>query len=513
MKTGETKALKNLLKIVKESWFHFSGTLIQLFLGYVLLVIITRFLKPAEYGTFTLAQAILEIVLMLSLLGLPTALSRFLPYYNAVKQCGKSKFLIKKVLALTLALSFAWGLITFLSADYLNDIFFGKALLPQVLRILVWGLPLLVLIKVISACFIGYKELRYPMYFIQLGLPLLKIALALTIFSAGYNLLGWSWMYLFSLAGSAGLAVWFWRKKILATLNHFAPEPVNFKKVFSYSWPLSINVIIIFLLAQATFILLGHFRPAEEVGIFRIYYYLTFPLLVFQQALEKIYQPIASECLSRGETKVISVIYHQVSKWFVITVSLGFMVVVFGGRELVTLLFTKQYLTSPAVLIVLAAAYLARSLAGPNSATLVALGNTRLIIFNSLLMLFSNILVGFLLIPSWGILGATVAVSVAIIIGSLASLLEVYKIHNLQPFTKNHWRFLTAFLLTAGITCLIKIFLPVNNPFLLVSMITLMISLYLCTLLRLGGLNENELKIAGAIRKYLFSFRALKHRR
>ncbi len=440
--------MSDLLKIVKESMIRFGGSLLACGLSYVLLMVITRFLTPSEYGTFVLAQSITSLSLLFVLVGTPKTLERFIPFYNAAGEIGKAKTLVNRVLrnAVLVSLIVASGLFL-LSGPASRTIFKDPALAP-VLRIMVLAVPTLATIELVSAVFAGFKELRYAVYVQQLAVPTLRIALAIAAFLAGYRLLGWTWMYVASLAAGAALALWFFRKHVTRRLSGIPGTRVSLREILCFSWPLSIQGVVVICVGQVGFLFLGYFRPTAELGTFRIYVALAALLSLVLHSVAQIHKPVISGLISTGRIHEVRETYRRVTKWIFLANALGLLVLVLFGARIASLLFTERYLGTPFVLLILAVGHFVTSSFGPRGTTLEAFGNTRLVMINSLIWLGSCVGLCAVLVPRYGITGAAVASAASATLGGLAGLIEVYVFHGIQPFDMRYARIVSVTLAT-----------------------------------------------------------------
>lgn len=497
--------LDSLLKIVKESGINFFGTFFGKIIAYVGLIIITRFLTPGEFGTFTLAKSVINISLIFVLFGTPKALDRFIPFYNAVGEFGKTKKLIRNILTITLILSIIVGIILFFSSNILSNRIFKNSDLSYVLKIMVLSIPLLTFISIVSWSFIGFKELRYRIYLEKLSLPILKIIFATLILFLGFGLLEWTWMYLLILFSVALLALVFFKKKIISPISEVQEQSISFKRIFDYSWPLSINTIILLLLVQVNFIILGILRPSSEIGVYRIYLSLIEFVILGMGSLATIYKPAFTEYIAKQDLSELKNIYKRISKWFIAITFLGSIIVIFLGKNLVSVFFTEKYLIAPLALIILAGCQLIRSLAGPDFMTLEAFGNTKLLMINSIVMLFANVGLAYLLIPTYGITGAAVAITSATVISHLLGLLEVYKLHNLQPFDLNTFRYIIALGITGIVFYLLKLIIPYNNILSILVLLLILVIVYFLSVYFIGGFDSTDLEILRYIKRKIIS--------
>lgn len=492
--------MNRLLKIVRESVISFSGECFGKPLNYVWLMIITRFLSPEEFGTFILANSVINISLIFVLFGTPSALDRFIPYYNAAGEDGKTKKLILYILKTTMALSVMVGIVLVVVSDLLSTTLFNNTTLAPVLKILILSIPLLTFIQVVSSSFIGFKELRYYIYFNHITLPTLRVVLSAIIFSLGYGLLGLTWIHILSLSGAALLAYWFFRKNIITSLSKINEQSISVRRIFSYSWPLSINNIIIIFLAQVDFILLGVYRPSADVGIYRIYLVLVGFLSLALSSFAKIYKPTISELIFEEKVKEVKEIYKRVSKWIFNINAFLFLVILLLGTSIIALLFTKNYLESPASLIILAAGIFINSSFGPEGMTLEAYGNTKLSMLNGFLMLITNIGLNLVLIPKYGIVGAAIATATSLTIGGLSGIVEIYVLYRLQPFRLEHFKYLAIALSVGSTLYVLQLQIAKLNILGLIVLVIILAGLYIIGLYLTRSLDAEDYQVFARVK-------------
>lgn len=501
--------MNSLLKIVKEFGINLSGSIIGMGLNYVLLIVITRFLAPKEYGIFVLAESIVNFSLIFVLLGMHKALDRFIPFFNASGEFGKSKTLISTIFKITLFLSLIIGVIFFFSSGIIANYFFKEPKLSLVLKIVVLSIPLLTFLQIISFTFIGYKELRYQVYIQQIARNILKVFLGIIIFFMGYRLIGWSWMYVMSLLGASLLAYYFFKNRISISLTKVEKIPISFKEIISYSWPLSINSIILLFLGQIGVLLLGFFRSPAEVGVFRIYIYMISILALILHSFAMIYKPVTCGSIAKNDLKEVKVTYRRVSKWIFLINGLGLLILFLFGRDIIRILFTKDYLLAPTALIILAAGRFLNSSFGPEGMTLEAFGNTKLSMLNSIIMLGTNLGLAYLLIPRYGIVGAAVATATSITVGGLAGLIEIFFLYRLQPFSIHHIKYICVGLISGGILFFIKTKFTLN-VFVLIGLVSLLTGIYIAGLYYSKSIDDLDYEIFHKVKAKFMNLKSLK---
>lgn len=425
-------------KIVKESGIGLAGSLVGAALNYALLLTITRFLTPNDLGVFSLGQSVIAVALIFVLLGTPRALDRFIPHYVALGEPGRAGALIRGVLRITSGAAAVMVIVLWLSAGWLSRSVFHLPALSQVLRLMLLTVPLLAWIELVCFSFVGFKELRYGVYVQQLAIPLLKIGLAAVVFSLGFGLKGWVLAYVMALFLAGIFALGLFRRHIGRRLLGEKALAIDLKSVVSYSWPLSINNLLLMVSANLSILLLGYFRSAAEVGVYRVYVYMVVVLVLARTSFARIYKPVASEISQSAPPRENEDLYRRVGKWMLMAALFFGVGVALVGRDLIAVLFPESYNVAVPAFITLAAGHMAVAAMGPQDMALEAFGNTRLSMLNGAILLSANLALGLLLVPRLGIMGAALSAALATVMAAAAGLAQVWTLHGLHPFGRRY---------------------------------------------------------------------------
>ena len=487
--------MNSINKIAKESSINFSGSVLGNVLGYVWLMFMTRYLSQDDFGSFTLAQSIINVSMIFVLLGTHRSLDRFIPVFNASGETGKVKSLIRIILQIVILTNIIVCLVLYLGTDFLSVKVFSNPTLSAILPVTILTIPLLAITMIVGYAFSGYKELRYHVYLKQIIEPGLKIIFAITVAVFSLGVIQWTWLYLAALLITAAVAVWLLATRIIKPLADVVSQKNNVWEILSYSWPISISSILIIIIGQIDYLILGIYHPAANVGIYRIYIQIIVLLKLILGSMARIYKPVISELIPEGKFQEIKDTYRKVSKWVLASTTLGLVVIILYGNRLTSLLFTDAYAVYPLALIILAVGTYLNSTFGPEGMTLEAFGNTKLIMMNSLISLSVNVGLGFLLIPDYGILGAAIATGVTLTIGGILGFLEIYILYKMQPFSRNSLKFILVGTITGLVFFYFDRWLMINNVLFLVISILLLIGFYSLGIILSGSLDDEDKEI------------------
>jgi len=346
----------------------------------------------------------------------------------------------------------------------------------------------------------GFKELRYHVYVQQLTFPILKIVFALVALILGFELLGWTRMFVISLVGTTCVAFLFFKTHILSYLSQVRRKAFSFKEIFAYSWPMSLGMIFLLLFGQFDLLFLGYYRSSEEVGIYKIYLQIAILLGFVLFSFGQIYKPIISGLIAKKKLDEVRDTYQRLTKWIFIIVAFGLSAIFLFGADIVGILFTENYLVFPVALLILTLGRFLNSSVGPTGKTLEAFGNTRLWLLNTTIMIIVNITLNFLLIPKYGLIGAAISHATSLSVIALAELIEIYLLFRLQPFNREYFKYILTAIIATGLVFYVQSLIPEMNITTLVCLNILLLLLFITGLYLTKSIDDVDIEIMRAIK-------------
>ena len=395
------------------------------------------------------------------------------------------------------------GTVLFLGADFLGNVIFDNPILSNLIRIVVFSIPLLAVINIVIYAFSGYKELRYNVYLKQIIEPVLRILFVLLVALLGLGVVEWTWFYVLTMAITGAMAIWLLIKNILRPLKSSKVIEIDIREILAYSWPISIASILLILIGQVDYLILGIFQPVANVGVYRIYIQIAALLKLILGSTARIYKPVISELILQEKFQEINSLYTRVSKWIISLTLIGFLVIAIFGGQITGLLFTNDYAIYPVALTILALGILINSSFGPEGMTLEAYGNTKLVMINSMIALIVNIGLGFLLIPQYGIVGAAISTAATLSINGLLGFLEIYFLYKMQPFSINTLKYLGIGVFTGLIFLGIRTWFNIESILGILILATIMVGVYIAGFYLTNSLDEVDRDTISSITRFM----------
>lgn len=421
-----------LSRVAGGSALFSAGTVLGLGLNYAYAVVLARWLGPEPFGLYALGLGCFNLMSVVALGGLDTALLRFIPALSARGDADAAGRMIRAALLLALSLSglFAAGL--FLSAPSLARDVFHHDDAGYVLRWFALSVPLFVTSSVALAALQAFREVRWRTSVKYLCEPVVKFAATAVLFAAGWTLLSPLAALPIALALTTVLLLWPLRPFLMRRRGATSFAGV-YRDVVRYSAPLFGGLVFAGIATRSDVLLLGYWLPADQVGIYSAAFQTSAVLAVVLGTFESVATPFLSESIAGNDTQQVRALAAAVARWTVIgTLPLCMLMALFA--EDIMALFGDGFRSGGACLIILAAGQFVNSAMGCTNGMLLWAGRSKLVMWNGVAVSAVQIVLYCLLIPRYGIAGAAVATSASLIVTVLVRVVQVHRVLRVWPY-------------------------------------------------------------------------------
>lgn len=400
-------------KHLRGSTLLLVGRLISMLANFVIQILIVRYLSKNDYGAFAYGLSIVSLGTQFVLLGLDKTITRFLPIYQEQQDYNKL-FGTMLLMAGTIAsLGLSLILIVYGFKDWIGKIF---AIDPLALNLLVIVIGL-VLVRAFDQLFLGMfvvfsnpRAIFFRKYLMAPGLQL-AVVILLVIGKSDVFFLAIGYVV------SGVLGIIFYLVLLLQTFKqqglfrHFVLRTIQIpaREIFGFSLPLMMSGSVYLLRGALVIILLEHFHPTSEVANFRAVLPVGELNMLVYQSFTALFMPAAARMFARKEWAGINDLYWQTAIWIAV-ISFPILMLTFSlAQPLTILLFGDRYANSAIILALLSLGYYFNAGLGFNNYTLRVFGKVRYIFTVDLIVTIVTIIVYWLLIPSYGAMGAAIA--------------------------------------------------------------------------------------------------------
>jgi O-antigen/teichoic acid export membrane protein len=211
----------------------------------------------------------------------------------------------------------------------------------------------------------------------------------------------------------------------------------SYKDLLRFSLPLVVVSMFQMILAYSDTILLGYFQNAGVVGLYNAAFPVSQFIMISMSALTFTYAPIIAGLFAQNRLNELSQHYVTITKWVFITSFPMLLFILFFAKHILIYLWGPNYASASLGLQILAIGVFASNLLGPNGTTLMIIGQTMFLTWASLAAVILNVILDVALIPKWGIEGAAIGTTVAVILHCVIRHIKLHRIIQVSPLKWN----------------------------------------------------------------------------
>lgn len=403
-------------KTWKDSQITVPATIINGSLGALFYILMARFLGPADFGLLTVAVVTLTMIADVVDFGTNTGLVRFVSA-NAYKNPEKALKFLKLSLEFKIAIWFVSLVVGLLLAPLIATDIFKKVDLVGPLRLVMVGVGGALLISFASSSLQAFQK-----YFIwgvvNISINLLRLVVITLLFLSGqFNLFNGLLSYILLPFFGFSLALLFLpSKQMFKVRKEFAVA----KQLFKYNFWVGVFTIIAALSARLDTFLSARLLSNFDLGIYGAANQLV---AIVPQLVSALGMVAAPKFASFVNTKDM-IAYLKKFQLFVLGISLVGLLMIPFSIYLIPLVFGLAYQTTVLPFIILLIAMLIFLISVPiHNSIIFYFGKPDVFVWISLGHLIIVGVLGYILISSFGIIGAATTVLIGTSFNFLAPLI------------------------------------------------------------------------------------------
>jgi stage V sporulation protein B len=410
-------------KIAKGSAIIMAGNFIFRIGGYVYRFIMAMLLGPASYGILTTTLQFQGIFQVLAAGGIPPAIAKYISEYTALDDNALARQTIYTSLKIMIFLGLLSTLIiVFWVAPWMANDFFNKpeALIPlQAVGLIT---PFSVIVGGFRGAFQGVYKMEYILYTRAVE-QICMILFATALVIIGFSVVGAVFGSAIAFAASAIVSVFIFKKY----MYKYIPKPENDvkfsikdelklgKKIIWFSIPVIITALAeMGIFAISTFVL-ARFLEARWVGYFGAADPISrFPLIISSSIATTILPATSAAFARKNYTQLGKYISQSYRYSLLIIIPMCIAIFLFSKPILELVYFTNlDYSTGATALGILAIGMGFYSMFAISSGIIQGIGNPRIPMYILAGGAILSLVLNWILVPIWGIEGASIATTIA----------------------------------------------------------------------------------------------------
>ncbi len=454
-----------------------------------LTILIARWLGPSDVGTYSQAFAMRQVLMLVALGGMRSAMTRYVAIHRADDDPAALRGTVRFGLAFTLASASVLGVLLFVLAPWLAHSAFRDPALESALRWVAIGLPSAAFTVAALSATQGFRTQRPNALVGNMLEPALRLVLTLVVLSAGFGLNG-SLVVLQVASVVASVCAYVWLRLLMRRHPKVTPR-YELREVMRYASISWLSSVAQQGLVWADILILGLFVSPAEVGIYQVATRIVLIGSIVSQALNASLAPRAADLFRRHELSTLSRLYVASSEWLV-RLTLPLAVFLFICIQPVLRLFGPEFVSGATVSRILIIGTLIDAATTQGSIVLSMSGHYTMSMVDTVAALVLNVGLNVALIPAFGINGASVAWAAALLlIGTLRAVQVHHYVLGSFPLSRRVFKSVAAGAVALVIGTGVFLALPRAWGFLLVA--PLVAAVYFAVLAFLGVDEDDRL--------------------
>jgi O-antigen/teichoic acid export membrane protein len=247
------------------------------------------------------------------------------------------------------------------------------------------------------------------------------------------------------------LAAYFLRKLYPPLFDRSVKPKYETKELIVVSVPMSVQRVTQYTNNWTGVIVLAQFATASSVGIYQAAFRTATLGTLVRYAFNGIFSPIISNLYSREQFDDLRRLYKDVTRWTFTGALALFMPVILLAEQALRAFGGEEFTSGWSALIILSGAQLFSTFVGPSPRMLAMTDNQNVVLIASLTGAITGVVATIALSPVFGIVGAAIGVSAALLTENTISLSMVRQRFGYWPFTPEYLKPLFAALIGAAI--------------------------------------------------------------
>jgi O-antigen/teichoic acid export membrane protein len=497
--------LNHVLKFfVKSSFVLFIGAILSKIFTYLYRVIIARNFGQEDYGLFSIAVIVFNILATILSFGLQSGLVRYIPLYRGKNENEKIKTIVPFSLKITLVTGIFGAVLFFFFSDILAIGIFHNQELGIFFKVFAVFMPIFLFAGLFHSIVLSYEKVGWYSFIGNILGPLSQLTLLFLFILTGLGTqpitLSYAMGYIFILLASF-LVCRFSIKTVFGESNLKKNEKEKItKKLLSYSFPIIFLGVVNYLFSSIDSFFIGYYKSISYVGIYNAAVPIALFLLIIPTLFLQLFLPVITKEYSKGNISLIVKLSKQLGKWiFFLNLPLLIIMFLFPGA-VINLLFGVEYLEAEIPLRFLSLGFFFYSLFQISENLLSMVGKSKKILFNWIIATIVIIILNVFLVPKYGINGAAFSTMVGYFIVGILSIITAKHYTSIIPFKREIIKIFLVSTIPAAILFYIRSQIVLTPLIILLLGISFVI-VYVGLIFLTHSLDKNDLMILSAIKE------------
>jgi len=382
-------------------------------------LVAARHFGTEQFGLYSLIETILGLTLIVSSLGLFQGIARYVPIYKEKKKfkvlSGYLSFIFLVSISFSILLSLLIGLFSKNITLFLGypDVF------SQYLKIVIFLIPLQILSRIYRKILLAQKKVLLNQLSAQYIEPFILFSCSLIILYFNMSLIFLIYSLIFAYVVAFVFDFIAYQKN---KIKYYTKKVFLHKEWLIFSLPLMMTGVMAYIIRWSDNLIIAAILPPSSLGVYSVAYSLGALLIFVYQAFSAFFLPIISESLAKKRTHEISLFMKKTASWITIFTVPTFFVIIFFPKSILSLLYGNAYAAGSLSLIIIAIGVFLNISVGLVDQILILYKRTQVILYSNIIIAILNLILNYILILQYNIVGAAIASAISLVLQKLIFL-------------------------------------------------------------------------------------------
>ena len=401
----------------------FASSVVVLLLHFFQKPLLARYLGPDGLGLLSMVTMLASIIELIAIFGIDGALTKYVAEYKGKEQKDKMCELFSSAFVTILIIGVITSMIFFVCSNIFADIF-NMSSLSSLLKIYAPVFPFSFTYAIIISYFNGLREMRfYALSRILQASLALAFILALLIIGLGVE--GALWGTIFAIIVTVCVNMSIMKKFIRFKFSNYKK---NIKMLASFGSRITGANMIGQIYYNIDTLMIGYFLTSTEVGYYAVAISLSRFFWLVPRAIATVAYPAISEYWANGNRQAVNKLVDKSTKYSACILIFAGMSIVFFAKDIITSLFTPEFLPAVLPLAILITGTVISGILRSLGGIFASAGRVDLVLKMSPIAPAVDIILNVALIPTYGIIGAATATTVAYVLNVGISIYFLWRV-------------------------------------------------------------------------------------
>lgn len=407
-------------------------------LNYFFNVAIARWFGPEDFGLYTTGIAIMNALAAVVVMGLDAVVLREVAAQRARGDLPRAWNVMRHALIIVLiAASFAACALVVFAKTLAGQFFRTASGIDDILAWFALALPPVATLTVLLAGLQAIQNVHLRLTLRYGFEPICRFGIGAIAYLLGTTIVGAIWAIIAAGIATAMAAFVAVRRMMVSGATgreRATPSSPLWSGLLRASLPLTIASILTVIASRADIVILLKLTDAHQVGLYGGAFVTAAIITILLQVVETIVAPMLADGIARHGPSGVASLYQLGLRWVTLMAVPVFLIFVIAADWIMGLL-GPDFNEATLCFIVLAAGHLANALTGSAGYVLVLAGRVKLVLLNALAYSIVFVILTYIAISHWGIIGAASAMLFATMLLNALRIIEVYLLFKILPFS------------------------------------------------------------------------------